>query len=94
MLVVIVRFRVTSPEVGQEICRAFHHSYEAYQSPGWGGGRCAVSLSEPQVLVLVEQWSSQAAFDAWLNSPARLRYVRQHAHLLAGPRQIELFEEL
>jgi quinol monooxygenase YgiN len=94
MLVVIVRFRVRSPEARQEICHAFQHAYEAYQSAGWGGGRCMVSLSDPQEVVLVEQWGSRAALAAWENSPARLRYEQQTAHLLAGPTQAELFEEL
>jgi hypothetical protein len=54
MLVVITRFRVTSPQAGQEICRLIHHAYEACQSPGWGGGHCAVSLTDPLQFVEVE----------------------------------------
>ena len=94
MLVVIVRFRVTSPQAGPEICRLVRQSYEAYQSPGWLGGHCAVSVSDPQELVEVEQWASRAAFDAWASSPAPARYERLMAPLRAGPYQLELFEEL
>jgi cytochrome P450 len=90
MLVVTFRFRVTSPQVAPEIWRFVRQSYEAYQSPGWLGGHCAVSLSDPQELVEVEHWASRAAFDAWQSSPAHARYERLGAPLLAGPYQLEL----
>jgi quinol monooxygenase YgiN len=94
MLVVIARFRVTSPQAGQELCRLVHHAYEVYQSPGWGGGHCSASLSDPLQFVEVQLWGSRAAYEAWWNSPARVRYEQQGGHLLDGPNQIELFEEL
>jgi quinol monooxygenase YgiN len=94
MFVVIARFRVTSPQAGEEVCRLIHQSYEAYQSPGWGSGHCAVSLTDPLQFVEVELWGSRTAFEAWWNSPARVKYERQSGHLLVGSLEIELYEEL
>jgi quinol monooxygenase YgiN len=94
MILVLVKLRATSPQAVQEFCRVSRQAFEWYQEPGWLGGRCVVSTSDPQHVVVVEECGSRAAFAAWSNSPGRVRYEQQTAHLRVGTVQIEVYEEV
>jgi quinol monooxygenase YgiN len=94
MIVVIVKMRATSPQAVQEICRVHSQSFEWYQEPGWLGGRCVANTSDPLQVLGIEEWGSRPAFDAWYNSPSRVRYDRQCAPLKVGDIQVEVYEEV
>jgi quinol monooxygenase YgiN len=94
MIVVIAKVRATSPQAAQELCRTMRHAFELYQEPGWLRGRCVASTSDPEQVVLIEEWGSRAAFNAWWNSPARTKYDQVGAPLLVGPVQLEVYEEV
>jgi heme-degrading monooxygenase HmoA len=94
MIVVIAKVRARSPQAVQEMCRLMRHAYALYQQPGWLRGRCVASTSNPEQVVLVEEWGSLAAFNAWWNSPARANYDLVGAQLLVGPVQLEVYEEV
>jgi quinol monooxygenase YgiN len=94
MIEVLVQMCLASPQAAQEICSMNRHAFAWYQEPDWLHGRGVVSTSDPQRVVIVEEWASQPAFDAWFNSPARVKYEQQTALLRVGPVQVEVYEEL
>src|SRR5262249_27003662 len=94
MIVVIAKVRARSPQAAQELCRIMRHAFELYQAPGWLRGRCVASTSDPEQVVLIEEWGSRVAFEAWWNSSARAKYDQQGAHLLVGTFQLEVYEEV
>jgi quinol monooxygenase YgiN len=94
MILVVVKQRMTSPEAVQEICRLSRQAYERSQRPGWLGGWCVVSTTDPLLVVIVEEWGSRLTFEAWYNSPPRIAYERQAAPLRVGEAQIEIYEEV
>jgi quinol monooxygenase YgiN len=94
MIVVMWRLRLTSPQAAQEVCRVVHQAIERSQEPGWLRGRCVASASDPEQVVIIEEWGSRAAFDAWFNSPALAKYDQQSAPLRVGPVQREVYEEV
>ena len=70
MIVVLITLRMVSQEAAQEWCRIFSQSIERTQEPGWLGGRCVRNTGNPLDVVVIEEWGSRAAFDAWYKSPA------------------------
>ena len=94
MILVLVKQRIMSPQAAQELCRMNRQAFEWYQKPGRLGGRCVGSTSDPRQVIIVEQWGSRLAFDAWCNSPARVKYEPQTAPLRVGPVEGEVYEEL
>jgi quinol monooxygenase YgiN len=94
MILVLVNIRATSPQAAQELCRVSLQAVERNQEPGWLGGRCVVNARDPLHVVIVEEWGSRAAFDAWYKSPGRLNIERQTAHFRAGTIQVEVYEEV
>jgi quinol monooxygenase YgiN len=94
MIVVLFKVRATSPQAAQELCRFHRQSFEWYQSPGSLGAWCLVSTSDPQQMVVVEQWGSRAAYDAWRKSPANVEYQKKAGHLWVGNIQHEVYEEV
>ena len=94
MMVVIAKVRARSPQAAQDMCRIMRHAFELYQAPGWLRGRCVASTSDSEQVVLIEEWGSRAAFEAWWNSPARAMYDQAGAPLLVGPYQLEVYEEV
>jgi quinol monooxygenase YgiN len=94
VILVKIEVRVASPETVEEICRTVRQAFARYERPGWLGGRCMVRTSDPQQVIVVEEWGTRNAFDAWYSSPARFEYEKQLTPLLVGPFQFEVFEEV
>jgi heme-degrading monooxygenase HmoA len=93
-IIVLIKVQAKSPEAAREICRTNLHAFARYQHPGWIRGRCAVSTSDPLLVIAIQEWSIRPAFDSWFNSPAKAQHEELNAPFVAGPHQFEVFEEM
>jgi heme-degrading monooxygenase HmoA len=93
MILVLVTLRARSPQAAHEMCRISRQSFEMYQEPGWLGGRCVICTRDPRKVLIIGEWGSRSAWEAWQASPARVRVEQEAAPLRVGSTQIEVYAD-
>jgi len=83
MIVSILKARSQSPEAAKQICGIFSQSVAIRQEPGWLRGNCMTNVHDPSEVLIVEEWGTQAALDAWRHSPSASALRDQSAPYLA-----------
>ena len=71
MIVLTLKARARSPEAARQICRIFSQSLTLHQEPGWLRGSCMMNVNDPAEVLILQEWGTRAALEAWRNSTSR-----------------------
>lgn len=90
MFLLILTVQALSAEAATVLCGLMSHNLGLIQEPGYLGGKCGLDIDNPTRVVLVEEWGSLAAVQAWLASSLRRQWRQQALPLTSGPEAWQL----
>lgn len=93
MVLVTITAHTVSPEAARDYCRLLFRDFEMRLVPGGVRRSCVIHTVDPRRVLIVFEWGSRAAWDAWASSEMRADRLQQLAPLLASDLQTDIYEE-